>query len=413
MKTSSSSCYSSSNVSMSGEKTKNNSLLSSWRPWMIPRQWMMPRLLDHSFPQMKDCHLLGQEEDETKLEISLNTVGYKPEELKVNVCQDEVRVEGRHEEKNEEGKMMVRRQFVRRYTLPQEADRASIVSNLSQDGVMVITVPKLEKATETIKVEHVETVGDINNKVQQKEDERKRSRGETRMDDLPGGGEMQVRSRSLSKVGRSRASSVVSKYVEEHMKNYETKEQIEKKDLPVPMTLRNTFFEDPFFKNTLANIENTRKEFFKNARQNLESRMMHAINQESSELKSESNSVTPEMFNCDFDSLFDHKDIGVIQQVDDETKLEVHLDTAGYKPDELKVEAGKGVITVVGKHEEKDEAGQVRVSRQFCREYMVPQGCREEEVVSSLSKDGVLVVTAPRHKDGRKEGRRNVHIATN
>merc|ERR1711955_132625 len=125
---------------------------------MIPRQWMMPPPLDHSFPELKDCHLLGQE-DETKLEISLNTVGYKPEELKVNVCKDEVREEGRHEENNEEGKMMVRRQFVRRYTLPQEADRHSIVSNLSQDGVMVITVPKLDKdkevkATETIKVEH-------------------------------------------------------------------------------------------------------------------------------------------------------------------------------------------------------------------------------------------------------------------
>merc|ERR1712115_643651 len=99
MKTSSSSCYSSSNSSLSGENTENKTgLVSSWRPWMIPRQWMMPPLLDHSFPELKDCHLLGQEEDETKLEISLNTVGYKPEELKVNVCQDEVRVEGRHEE---------------------------------------------------------------------------------------------------------------------------------------------------------------------------------------------------------------------------------------------------------------------------------------------------------------------------
>merc|ERR1712080_99956 len=102
---------------------------------------------------------------------------------------------------------------------------------------------------------------------------------------------------------------------------------------------------------------------------------------------------------------------GVIQKGDDETKLEVHLDTAGYKPDELKVEAGKGVITVVGKHEEKDEAGQVRLSRQFCREFMIPQGCREEEVVSSLSKDGVLVVTAPTHKERLQDGRRSVDIA--
>merc|ERR1712121_148161 len=275
MKTSSSSCYSSSNSSLSGENTENKTgLVSSWRPWMIPRQWMMPPLLDHSFPELKDCHLLGQEEDETKLEISLNTVGYKPEELKVNVCQDEVRVEGRHEENNEEGKMMVRRQFVRRYTLPQDADRASIVSNLSQDGVMVITAPKVDKvkevkAAETIKVEHVETVGDIKKKVQEKEDERKRSRGETRMDDFPGPGEMQARRRSLSKVGRSRASSGARKDVEELNKNDETKESKKQmEDLPVPMTLRKTFFEDPFFKTTLTNIENTREDFFKKARQN-------------------------------------------------------------------------------------------------------------------------------------------------
>merc|ERR1712126_798482 len=431
MKTSSSCCYSSSNSSVCGEKTGDNTgLVSSWRPWMIPRQWMMPPLLDHSFPELKDCHLLGQEEDETKLEISLNTVGYKPEELKVNVCQDEVRVEGRHEENNEEGKMMVRRQFVRRYTLPQEADRHSIVSNLSQDGVMVITVPKLDKvkevkAAETIKVEHVETVGDMNNKVQEKENERKRSRGETRMDDFPRPGEMQARRRSLSKVGRSRASSGARKNVEELKKNDETKEQLQMKeskkqmeDLPVPMTLRNTFFQDPFFKDTLANMENIREDFFKKARQNfeesirqMESRMMHAINQESSDFKSEGHWMTPKNFNAELNSMFNDKDIDVIHCVDDETKLEVHLDTAGYKPDELKVEAGKGVITVVGKHEEKDSAGQVRVSRQFYKEYMIPQGCREEEVVSSLSKDGVLVVPAPRHKSVLQEGRRNVDIA--
>merc|ERR1719219_732934 len=121
------------------------------------------------------------------------------------------------------------------------------------------------------------------------------------MDDFPGPGEMQARRRSLSKVGRSRASSEVRKNVEELKKNHETKEQLQMKeskkhmeDLPVPMTLRNTFFEDPFFKNTLTNIENTREDYFKKARQNfeesikqMESRVMHAINQKSSDFKSE------------------------------------------------------------------------------------------------------------------------------
>merc|ERR1712115_192854 len=433
MKTSSSCCCSSSNSSKSGEKTKNNTVMeSSWRPWMIPRQWMVPRLLDDSFPELSDCHLLGQQEDQTKLEITLNTVGYKPEELKVNVCKNEVRVEGEHQEKNEEGKMMVRRQFVRRYTLPQEADITYIESNLSKDGVMVITVPKVEKdkevkATETIKVEHVETVDDINNKVQEKENERNRSREETMKGDFQRSGEIKVRRRSISNVGRSRASSIVRNYVEKHQKNDETKKQREMKesekqidDFSVPLTLRNTFFEDPIFKNTLANIENTREKFFKNARlsfeesiNHMESRMIPAINQESSELKNENNLITPKTINADFNSLFNHPDISVIQEVDDGTKLEVHLDTSGYTKDELKVEAGKGVITVVGKHQEKDESGQMRVSRQFYREYMVPQGCREEDVVSSLSRDGVLVVTAPRHKSQLLQGKRNVDIIRN
>merc|ERR1712243_64521 len=51
MKTTSSCRCSSSNSSKSVEKTKNKTVMeSSWGPWMIPRQWMMPRLLDDSFP---------------------------------------------------------------------------------------------------------------------------------------------------------------------------------------------------------------------------------------------------------------------------------------------------------------------------------------------------------------------------
>merc|ERR1712243_252515 len=100
-------------------------------------------------------------------------------------------------------------------------------------------------------------------------------------------------------------------------KNDETKEQLDMKeskkqveDLPVPMTLRNTFFEDPFFKNTLANIENNREDFFKKARQNfeenikhMESRMMHVISQESSDLKSEGHWMTPKIFNAEVNSM--------------------------------------------------------------------------------------------------------------
>merc|ERR1712113_85082 len=74
----------------------------------------------------------------------------------------------------------------------------------------------------------------------------------------------------------------------------------------------------------------------------------------------------------------------------------VHLDTSGYKPDELKVQVEGGIVRVEGKHEEKSEAGAVMVSRQFVKEYALPGSSKSEGVESSLSKDGVLVITMPK-----------------
>merc|ERR1712142_1460688 len=99
---------------------------------------------------MKDSSLISMKNDEKKIEISLNTMGYKPSELKVNVADGELTIEGKHEEKSEAGHTMVSKQFSRRYTLPAEAKLAEVESNLSQDGVMVVTIPK-EKRIKEIK----------------------------------------------------------------------------------------------------------------------------------------------------------------------------------------------------------------------------------------------------------------------
>merc|ERR1712029_513389 len=97
-------------------------------------------------------------------------------------------------------------------------------------------------------------------------------------------------------------------------------------------------------------------------------------------------------------SIFGAKDCSVIRMVNDDSKMEISLDTSGYKPDELKVSAGKGLISVEGKHEEKSEAGHVMVSRQFSKSYSLPPGANPEDVVSNLSQDGVLVISAPKRE---------------
>merc|ERR1712018_525620 len=81
------------------------------------------------------------DEDETKMEVRIDASEYKPEELKVSVQSGRLLVEGRHEEK-EEGGGYIQRSFSRSYTLPKEAEADKMVSNLSSEGILVITTPK-------------------------------------------------------------------------------------------------------------------------------------------------------------------------------------------------------------------------------------------------------------------------------
>merc|ERR1719400_2510743 len=134
---------------------------------------------------------------------------------------------------------------------------------------------------------------------------------EGRVDNFEGPGEMQRRRRSLSKAGRSRDTSRAKETITSAINAKENKESkasgtrsssrgremvVERKeerrergrsrarDLQVPMTLRQPFLDDPFFKGTLKSLESTRDDFFKQARQSfeeslkqMESRMSNAL----------------------------------------------------------------------------------------------------------------------------------------
>merc|ERR1719402_992223 len=110
---------------------------------------------------------------------------------------------------------MVSRQFSRRFGLLQNVKKEDIVSNLSQDGVMVITMPKeqrieeVERGNTPIQVDHVRS--NTGRKTTTEETSAKVKREEIsnqgRVDNFDGPGEMQRRRRSLSKAGRSRDTS--------------------------------------------------------------------------------------------------------------------------------------------------------------------------------------------------------------
>merc|ERR1712209_191328 len=258
------------------------------------------------------------------MEISLNTSGYKPGELSVNVTDGQLIIEGKHEEKTESGHTMVSRHFRRQYGLSPNVKMTEVVSNLSQDGVLVVTVPK-EKRIQEIKEDKKVDV------------EHKKSQVEQRKE-----------STSSQKINVERKSSTGSSA---------SSEKKTKATSMVPMNLRDTFLDDPFFQDNWLDIQQSQKNFFSKAQEQFQQQM---------------------------------------QKMESAMNERFSLATSGYKPDELKVTAGQGVICVEAKHEERTEAGDVMVSRHMSRVYPLPSNAQPEQVHSNLSKDGVLVISVPK-----------------
>merc|ERR1712038_1565823 len=132
-------------------------------PSIFPRRWMMPRMfgidntgVDSAFSEdffndrfMKgldifqdkgDEQIIRRKDDDRKFELSLDTHGFRPDEIKVNVAGGVLGVEAMHEEKGDNKHIL--RQFSRKYTLPKGCEVAKVNSNLSSDGVLVIIAPK-------------------------------------------------------------------------------------------------------------------------------------------------------------------------------------------------------------------------------------------------------------------------------
>jgi len=204
----------------------------------------------------------------------------------------------------------------------------------------------------------------------------------------------------------------------------------------VPVTMRDFFFDDPFFKNSWDDFEKVRERMFAESRENWKkfdedfrnmscmsnNIMLESSQQEGSKENNAAGNEARDLMRQDSKTrwengwmfprkwmlpalktdmmkdldLFKSKDNEVIRVKDDDTKMEVSLDTSQYRPDELKVSIDKGVVTVEGKHEEKAEDGSKMVSRMFSRKYTLPSEAKAEDVVSNLSSDGVLVITAPK-----------------
>eukprot|EP00091_Calanus_sinicus_P002103 TRINITY_DN12160_c0_g1_i2.p1 TRINITY_DN12160_c0_g1~~TRINITY_DN12160_c0_g1_i2.p1 ORF type:complete len:189 (-),score=62.03 TRINITY_DN12160_c0_g1_i2:125-691(-) len=146
----------------------------TWRRWeeeskkffgksdlkMFDEGWMSDSIFDKSFEEMKNSIKRRKDlsdfeddkadvsEDKTKMEVSVDTTGYKPSELSVNVAGGMICVAGKHEEKSQEGVVMVLKEFTKKYSLPPDARAEDVESSLLKDGTLKIIAKKVPRLTD-------------------------------------------------------------------------------------------------------------------------------------------------------------------------------------------------------------------------------------------------------------------------
>lgn len=128
--------------------------------------WVRPfRLLDHHLgmtghygPFVKNAlenldNNVHFSTDKDKFEVKIDVKQFSPNEITVKtVNENTIVIEGKHESKGdkdgEQGYLY--KHFSRKYALPSGVDITKIVSNLTADGVLTVSAPKLENVKEKL-----------------------------------------------------------------------------------------------------------------------------------------------------------------------------------------------------------------------------------------------------------------------
>ncbi|CAO1344016.1 unnamed protein product [Diamesa tonsa] len=87
------------------------------------------------------CNKSQKPQTPADFQVTIDVTSFKPEEISVKVKDQQVIIEGKHEER-EDGQGFVTREFSRRYVLPAEIDLDTVSTYLNAQGMMTIKATK-------------------------------------------------------------------------------------------------------------------------------------------------------------------------------------------------------------------------------------------------------------------------------
>ncbi|KAM7356627.1 uncharacterized protein ACRADG_002283 [Cochliomyia hominivorax] len=282
-------------------------------------------------------------------QVCMDVQQFKPSELNVKVKDNCVIVEGKHEER-EDNHGYIARHFVRRYALPKGYDPNKVVSTLSSDGVLTVSVPKPKEEDEANERHiQIQQVGPAHLNVKENAKDKEEEEGDN----------------TQAKLVKNQQGSTMS--LVPLLSELEALSDVDQ-------LLEDTFgggihpmdIFGPYSRSLVLRAPRRRYNPY------LMSKLQRSGRGKLDDLQ---------------------KSEMQLAQVGKDG-FQVCMDVSQFTPNELTVKTVDRTVVVEGKHEEReDEHGYIQ--RHFVRKYILPKGYDPKDVVSTISSDGVLTVKAP------------------
>ncbi|XP_066965169.1 serine-rich adhesin for platelets-like [Macrobrachium rosenbergii] len=293
-------------------------------------------------------------QDDSHHKVVLDVRDFMDGDVKVKIVdENELVIEGSAEKKD--GHSISKKSFCRRFTFPGLVKADAVSSAMSSDGVLTVNVPK-NKQRETSEKK-------VNFQLQNTKEE--------------------VAS-SIS------ADTSDKKFVEaDSWKDVASEDFFHnrKTDILLPISEKGSFFHDSFFENARQDFEKSVKEVLNN----------FGMLEKHGKSTSVSHDMTSYRNLREKDMREENQAISVTE---DHQSHKVVMDVQDFNKDDLKIKVvDENELVVEGKVERKE--GESVSTKTFCRKFVFPGLVNSEAVSSSMSSDGVLIITIPKKQQER------------
>lgn len=355
--------------------------------------------------------------DEGKFQVEFDVKDYKPEELSIKTEGDVLIVLAKHETKTENGGSFVSKQFEQRFTLPSGVNPDAITSALAKDGTLTVSAPRVMAKQEMIKSTANKSLESNNVYSHSNQDEEGLPHPKVRYDEDKFQISLDCQHYKPEELDvKVEGSSIIIQAKQEVKEAGGTRTRVFEQKFTLPSGVKADRVTSSFSRDGVLNITAPRTSSNPSvplSSSQIESRMDKVLSpsnwDDNFQTRTNANSLSSKRDDhMKHTSLFDRdphffpisntgtgSDNGISKVHYDDENYKILVDVKDFKPEELIIKTVGNTVHFEAKHEEKTSDGHSFTSKNISQSFTLPRGVDPDLVSSSLSKEGVLTISAP------------------